>query len=110
MFDTAAIGFLWDLKKNNDREWFQPRKEQYEKLVREPMLRAVEAVNRKFESVAPDYITDPAKAVYRIYRDTRFSPDKTPYKTHIGALLWHKRLGKNGGACFYFHLSTEEFL
>ena len=110
MFDTAAIKFLRDLKKNNDREWFQPRKEQYEKLVREPMLRAVEAVNRKFESVAPDYITDPAKAVYRIYRDTRFSPDKTPYKTHIGALLWHKRLGKNGGACFYFHVSTEELL
>jgi len=110
MFDTAAIAFLRDLKENNDREWFQPRKEKYEKLVREPMLRAVEAVNRKFESVAPDYITDPAKAVYRIYRDTRFSPDKTPYKTHIGALLWHKRLGKNGGACFYFHLSAEEFL
>ena len=110
MFDTAAIAFLRDLKENNDREWFQPRKEQYEKLFREPMLRAVEAVNRKFESVAPDYITDPAKAVYRIYRDTRFSPDKTPYKTHIGALLWHKRLGKNGGAVFYFHLSAEEFL
>lgn len=110
MFDTAAIKFLRDLKENNDREWFQPRKERYETLVREPMLKAVEAVNRKFASVAPDYITDPSKAVYRIYRDTRFSPNKTPYKTHIGALLWHKRLGKNGGAVFYFHLSPEELL
>lgn len=110
MFERAAITFLRELKANNDREWFQPRKEEYERLVREPMLRAVEAVNRKFESVAPEYVTDPAKAVYRIYRDTRFSPDKTPYKTHVGALLWHRRLGKNGGAVFYFHLSPEELL
>src|SRR3954454_19011570 len=110
MFDKAAIDFLRDLKENNEREWFQPRKEQYEQLVRSPMLRAVEAINRKLESQAPDYVTDPAKAVYRIYRDTRFSGDKTPYKTHVAASLWHRRLGKNGGAGLYFHLSPEEFL
>lgn len=74
------------------------------------MIAAVHAVNQALTAFAPDYVTDPSKAIYRIYRDTRFSPDKTPYKTHIGALLWHSRLGKNGGAAFYFHLSTTEFL
>lgn len=110
MFDPAALQFLRDLKENNDRDWFQPRKEEYERLLRGPMQAAVQHVNRALERKAPDYITDPAKSVYRIYRDTRFSPDKTPYKTHIGALLWHRRLGKDGGAGLYFHLSTDEFL
>ncbi len=110
MFSPEALQFLRDLKENNDREWFQPRKEEYERLLRGPMLAAVEEVNRALSRKAPDYITDPAKSVYRVYRDTRFSPNKTPYKTHIGALLWHRRLGKDGGAGLYFHLSTDEFL
>jgi uncharacterized protein (TIGR02453 family) len=109
-FSSATLRFLRDLEANNDREWFQARKEQYEKVVREPMLAAVAAVNRELARFAPDYVTDPAKAVYRVYRDTRFSKDKTPYKTHVGALMWHQRLGKSGGAAFYFHLSTKEFL
>jgi uncharacterized protein (TIGR02453 family) len=74
------------------------------------MIAAVAALNRDLGKLAPDYVTDPAKAVYRVYRDTRFSSDKTPYKTHIAASLWNGRLGKNGGAGFYFHLSTKEFL
>lgn len=109
-FSRAALRFLGDLEANNDRDWFQPRKEEYDQAVREPMLAMVEAVNRELAKFAPDYVTDPAKSVYRVYRDTRFSKDKTPYKTHIGALLWHQRLGKGAGAAFYFHLSTKEFL
>jgi uncharacterized protein (TIGR02453 family) len=109
-FPRDALRFLSDLKANNDREWFQPRKEQYERLVRGPMLELVGLINQDLEKQGPAYVTDPAKAVYRIYRDTRFSPDKTPYKTHIGALLWHQKLGKGGGAAIYFHVSTEEVL
>jgi uncharacterized protein (TIGR02453 family) len=110
MFEAKALEFLRELKENNDREWFQPRKEEYEALLRRPMMAAVEGLNKVLSEKAPEYVTDPAKSVYRIYRDTRFSPNKTPYKTHIGALLWHRRLGKDGGAGLYFHLSTEEFL
>jgi uncharacterized protein (TIGR02453 family) len=109
-FSREALRFLANLEKNNEREWFQPRKEQYEELVRDPMLGIVEFVNRDLEVHAPNYVTDPGKSVYRIYRDTRFSPDKTPYKTHIGALFWHTKLGKGGGAALYFHVSTKEVL
>lgn len=110
MFEPKALEFLRELKENNDREWFQPRKDDFEALLRRPMMAVVEDLNRVLSAKAPDYVTDPAKSVYRVYRDTRFSPDKTPYKTHIGALLWHRRLGKDGGAGLYFHLSTDEFL
>lgn len=110
LFQTEALQFLRDLEANNGREWFQPRKQQYEDLLKTPMVKAVECVNAALSQSAPDYVTEPAKAVYRVYRDTRFSKDKTPYKTHIGALLWHRLLGKNGGAALYFHVSANEFL
>ena len=109
-FSREALHFLSDLEANNDREWFQPRKEQYDQLLREPMARLVDRINDDLAKHGPDYVTEPSKAIYRIYRDTRFSPDKTPYKTHAGALLWNQRLDKNSGAALYFHLSTKEVL
>jgi uncharacterized protein (TIGR02453 family) len=74
------------------------------------MIRLVDAINRDLSKDGPQYVTDPAKAIYRIYRDTRFNPNKAPYKTHIGALLWDKRLDKNNAAGLYFHLSAKEVL
>ena len=70
------------------------------------MVELVEAVNRELLSFAPDHVTDPKKAIYRIYRDTRFSADKTPYKTHIGAIFPQHGLGKQSAAGFYFHISA----
>jgi uncharacterized protein (TIGR02453 family) len=109
-FPREALRFLSELEENNDREWFQPRKADYEQYVREPMERLTAILNAGLARHAPDYVTEPAKAIYRIYRDTRFSANKTPYKTHIGTLLWHQRLGKNGGAALYFHVSRKELL
>ena len=109
-FTSASIGFLRDLDVNNDRDWFQPRKEDYETLVRGPMAQIVERINESLADAGPAYVTDPRKAIYRVYRDTRFSKDKRPYKTHIGALFPHNALGKNGGAGLYFHLSAKELL
>src|ERR1700739_1604763 len=86
-FPSEAITFLRGLTRNNRREWFQPRKEIFETKVKEPMTRLVESVNAELLKFAPDYINDPKKAIYRIYRDTRFSSDKTPYKTHIAAIF-----------------------
>lgn len=110
MFKPESLQFLRDLEENNDRDWFLPRKEKFETLLKQPMLDAVATLNRALAQSAPDYITDPAKSVYRVYRDTRFSKNKAPYKTHLGALLWHRRLGKDGGAALYFHISAKEFL
>ncbi len=106
-FSSQAITFLRNLKRNNDREWFQPRKEIFDTQLKAPMVELVEAVNRELLSFAPDHVTDPKKAIYRIYRDTRFSADKTPYKTHIGAIFPQHGLGKQSAAGFYFHISAK---
>jgi uncharacterized protein (TIGR02453 family) len=104
-FPPEAIRFLRALKKNNRREWFQPRKEQYETQVKAPMLELVAALNADLAKYAPEFITDPKKAVFRIYRDVRFSSDKRPYKTNIAA-SFHRRGVEGGG--LYFSVSGDE--
>jgi uncharacterized protein (TIGR02453 family) len=106
-FPPESIRFLRSLKRNNRREWFQPRKHLYEQHLKAPMLELVEAMNGELKKFAPDYITEPKKAIFRVYRDTRFSADKTPYKTHIAASFSRRggeRLGTGG---FYFSISHE---
>jgi len=106
-FPQEAPKFLRSLKRNNRRDWFQPRKHLYDQHVKAPMLELVSALNAGLGRFAPDYVTDPAKAVFRIYRDTRFSADKTPYKTHIAASFSRRgpeRL-KTGG--FYFSVAPD---
>ena len=105
-FPPEAMKFLRDLKKNNRREWFQPRKETYEQQVKAPMTELVTALNRELARFAPEYLNDPKKAIFRIYRDTRFSSDKTPYKTHIAA-WFAKRGGRDGSAGLYFSVAAD---
>jgi uncharacterized protein (TIGR02453 family) len=109
-FSPDALTFLRGLKRNNRRDWFQPRKEQYESLIKVPMLELIGCLNAEFARFAPDYVTAPEKSVYRIYRDTRFSPDKTPYKTHISAIFPRNSAVKREGAVFYFHFTEKEVL
>jgi uncharacterized protein (TIGR02453 family) len=109
-FPPAALPFLRALKRNNRREWFQPRKEKYEALIKAPMLEFVACLNEEFARFAPAYVTPAEKAVYRIYRDTRFSPDKTPYKTHIAAIFPRHSAVKREGAVFYLHFTEKELL
>ena len=100
--------FFRGLARNNNRDWFLPRKPLFEDKVKGPMLELVEAVNGGLKRFAPDYVTDPSKAVYRFYRDTRFSKDKSPYKDHIAASFRHRHLGgEGGGAGFYFAVSHK---
>jgi len=109
-FSPGALTFLRALKRNNRRDWFKPRKEKYEALIQGPMLEFVTALNEEFARFAPAYVTPPEKAVYRIYRDTRFSPDKTPYKTHIAAIFPRQSAVKREGAVFYLHFTEKELL
>jgi uncharacterized protein (TIGR02453 family) len=109
-FSQEAIKFLRALKRNNRRDWFQPRKERYEALIKAPMLEFVACLNEEMARFAPNYVTPPEKAVYRIYRDTRFSPDKTPYKTHIAAIFPCISAVKREGAVFYLHFTEKELL
>ena len=105
-FPAEGLAFLASLRRNNRREWFQPRKAIFEEKLKQPMRELVGAVNSAMRSFAPDYATDPDKAIYRIYRDTRFSPDKTPYKDHIAASF--SRRGDKSGAGYYFAISHKE--
>lgn len=107
-FPAEAMTFFRGLKKNNNREWFQKRKHIYDERVKAPMIELVTAVNAELAKCAPDYIVDPDRAVYRIYRDTRFSKDKTPYKTHIAASFPRRGLQKHAGAGYYFSVAPEE--
>lgn len=100
MFPSEALTFLRGLARNNDREWFNARKETFETKLKAPMLAFIEAINAELMDFAPEHVTDPKKAFYRIYRDTRFSADKTPYKTHIAAIFPRKGLEKHAGAGF----------
>jgi uncharacterized protein (TIGR02453 family) len=106
-FPAEAAKFLRSLKRNNRREWFQLRKHLYEQHVKAPMLELVAALNSDLAKFAPDYVTDPKKAIFRIYRDTRFSPDKTPYKTHIAASF--SRRGESiGTGGFFFSIAQDQ--
>jgi uncharacterized protein (TIGR02453 family) len=106
-FPPEAMTFLRGLKKNNRREWFQPRKQVYEDKVKAPMLELATALMRRLADFAPAHVTDPKKAIYRIYRDTRFSNNKTPYKTHIAAIFPRRDLQKLG-AGYYVSVSPKE--
>jgi len=86
-FKPEAIQFLADLAANNDRAWFTPRKAQYERLLKEPMEALMLALAERFETRGLPLRADPKRSPFRIYRDVRFSKDKSPYKTNIGASL-----------------------
>ena len=106
-FPKQALTFFRQLAKNNAREWFQPRKAQYEAHVRGPMLELCALVVDDLRGFAADHACEPKKALFRIHRDTRFSHDKTPYKTHAAAVFPRAGMGKTTCAGLYFSVSHE---
>jgi uncharacterized protein (TIGR02453 family) len=83
-FQPEALHFLIELALNNDRAWFQPRKAEYERLLKEPLEALCEALGDRFEARGVPLRAD-TRSPFRIYRDVRFSKDKSPYKTHVSA-------------------------
>ncbi len=106
-FPPEMVSFFRSLKRNNRREWFQPRKHLFEQHVKAPMLELIGAINTELAKFAPDYVTEPKNAIFRIYRDTRFSADKTPYKTHVAASFSRRGTERLGTGGFYFSVSHE---
>jgi uncharacterized protein (TIGR02453 family) len=104
-FPKQALSFLRGIQRNNNREWFLARKQIYEEKLRKPLLALVEALNAELAALAPAYVTDPAKAIYRFYRDTRFSSDKKPYKTHVAAIFMPRGLDKHACGSLYFEVA-----
>jgi uncharacterized protein (TIGR02453 family) len=106
-FSHDTLKFLRALKRNNDREWFKARKDNYEAHVRQPLLAVIEQLARDFKRVAPDLVASPKASLYRIYRDTRFSADKTPLKTHAAAVFPCRGLARHEGAGLYFEIAPS---
>ncbi len=106
-FTPALFRFLRDLKKNNNRDWFQANKARYEADVKEPAQQFISDFGPSLAKISPHFNADPRPSggsLFRIYRDVRFSKDKTPYKTSVGIQFRHKA-GKNAHAPgFYLHL------
>jgi uncharacterized protein (TIGR02453 family) len=106
-FGPGLFHFLRDLKANNDREWFNANKDRYEKEVRDPALDFVEDFAPYLEEISPHFVADPRPSggsLFRIYRDTRFSKDKSPYKTHVGIHFRHELAKHAHTPGFYLHL------
>ena len=109
-FRPEALKFLRNLARHNDREWFQPRKAEFEAELREPMLAVVRKITEAMLDFAPNHVRPAEKSLFRIYRDTRFSNDKRPYKTHIAAWWSHQGMEKTSGAGYYFHVEAKEVI
>lgn len=113
-FPTAAFTFLKGLAGNNEREWFEARRETYESALREPMKALIEEMDARLATFAPEITGTVKGSMFRIHRDIRFSKNKAPYKTNAACWFFHRdskgNVGQDavhGGAGMYFHLEPK---
>jgi len=109
-FTQQALDLLRQLQRNNRREWFEARREIYESDLKQPMLAVIEKITHGMADYAPAHVRPPQKCMLRIYRDTRFSADKSPYKTNLAAWWTRSGLEKTSGGGYYFHLTTTDLV
>jgi uncharacterized protein (TIGR02453 family) len=116
-FRPEAIQFLADLAENNTRDWFTPRKAEYERLLKEPLAALCRALDAAFRARDIPLEGDPTRSPFRMYRDVRFSKDKSPYKTNVAASFpWIEGgtadgphgFGESGNPGGYFHMAPGE--
>lgn len=105
-FPRECVSFYRELRRHNDQVWFARHRAAFEAHVMEPSRRFVEALGDRLRPLAPGLQADPRvnRSIFRIQRDTRFSPDKTPYKTHLGIWLWEGPGPRMECSGFYFQL------
>ena len=109
-FSKETVRFYAALRKNNDRAWFERHRTAYETYVLAPAKLFVTAMGERLKKIAPGIVAVPAvnKSIFRIYRDTRFSLDPAPYKTHLGIYFWEGTRPKMESAGFYFQIEPPE--
>ena len=110
-FSPEFFKFLRGLARNNNRVWFQKKKQRYERYVLAPSLRFIKDAGAELRVVSPYLVADPRPyggSLFRIYRDIRFSKDKSPYKTNVAMEFWHRRGGKKSYTGLYLHLAPGD--
>jgi uncharacterized protein (TIGR02453 family) len=109
-FPKECIRFIKQLKRNNNREWFEKHREEFEQNAKIPMLSFIAALQPHFARFAPEFDLNPKRSIFRVYRDIRFSSDKTPYKTHIAAHFVLRGRPKGFiGSGYYIQIEPGEF-
>jgi uncharacterized protein (TIGR02453 family) len=110
-FGPELFSFLADLRANNDREWFAANRDRYEEHLLEPALAFIDAFAPRLERISPHFRADARPSggsLFRIHRDTRFSKDKSPYKTNLGIHFRHERAKDVRAPGFYLHIGPGE--
>jgi uncharacterized protein (TIGR02453 family) len=110
-FGPELFSFLEDLRANNDRQWFAANKDRYEEHVLEPALAFIDAFAPKLKKISPHFRADARPSggsLFRIYRDTRFSKDKSPYKTNVGIHFRHEQAKDAHAPGYYLHIGLGE--
>ena len=110
-FPAGCVPFLKQLGKNNNRAWFEANKQRYEDLVRLPALNFIAAMGDHLPSLSPHFRAIPKKtggSLMRVYRDTRFAGDKTPYKTNVGIHFRHAEGRDVHAPGFYVHIEPGD--
>ena len=106
-FSTKSLALMREFARNNNREWFAANKTRFEETLRDPFLRLIGDLAAPLAKISPHFRAD-ARAqggsMFRIYRDARFSKAKTPYKTWLGARLYHERSRQMPAPTFYMHI------
>src|SRR2546429_4245201 len=115
LFSAATRTFLRGLKRQNAGAWFEAHRPEFEAVVQQPMRHLIEEMDVRLARLAPEIIGDPKRSLFRIYRDIRFSGDKSPYKTHAACWFYHRdgsravgREAAGGGAGFYFQIAPGD--
>lgn len=104
MLNTEFLQFLYELSQNNNRDWFEKNKKRYEATVKKPFEELVGEIIIQLRTFEPDFKIEPKDCIHRIYRDTRFSADKTPYKSHVSAVFTSQGKKTMDQPGYYLHL------
>jgi len=111
-FPAECVTFFVNLQANNNRAWFEARRDDFERFVMAPARQFVLAMGERLREIAPGIHAEPRvdQSIFRIHRDTRFSKDKSPYKTHLGIWFWEGGRSKLDAPGFYFHLEPPNLM
>jgi uncharacterized protein (TIGR02453 family) len=111
-FSKETVKFFQGLKRNNNKDWFEARREVYQDHVLEPAKAFVMAMGPKLKEISPNIVAAPKvnKSIFRLNRDTRFSPDKSPFKPNLGLYFWEGPRSRMESPGFYVHLEPPTFL
>ena len=110
-FYPETLAFLEELAANNNRDWFKENKSRYEEQVLDVALRFIQSMQDPLHAMAPRFVALPTRvggSLMRVYRDTRFSKNKTPYKTNIGIQFRHEQARDVHSPGYYVHIDPEQ--